>query len=187
MKAIHLKKAISVILPVMVTWVLTGLWHGSGAGYVAWGLYYGTLILLSVTFSDDIGAKIESIGINRNAIWYRILQTIKIFCIFMGGRFLAAQISLGQRIHIIGSIFTSITRGDLLAYKLNRFNFTLLGFGVLVLIFIAVIEQKESIFTWLNRKPKIVSAIILYILFFTVFLFGIYGSSDAGNFMYQQY
>nr|MCR5282142.1 hypothetical protein [Lachnospiraceae bacterium] len=187
MKAVHLKKAISVILPVMVTWVLTGLWHGSGAGYVAWGLYYGTLILLSVTFSDDIGAKIESLGINRDAVWYRILQTIKIFCIFMGGRFLAAQISLGQRLHIIGSIFTKFAGGDLLAYKLNRFNFTLLLFGVIVLILIAVIEQKESIFTWLNRKPKIVSAIILYILFFTVFLFGIYGSSDAGNFMYQQY
>ena len=186
-KPMHLKKALSVVLPVMVTWILTGLWHGSGKGYVAWGLYYGTLILLSVTFYDDIVARIEAIGINREAIWYRVLQTIKIFCIFMGGRFLAATIGMKQRIRIIKAIFTSFMSGSLLKHKLNVFNFALLVLGVVVLVAIAVIEQKENIFTWLNKKNKLVCAAILYIFIFVVFLFGIYGSSDAGSFMYQQY
>jgi D-alanyl-lipoteichoic acid acyltransferase DltB (MBOAT superfamily) len=183
----HLKKALSVCLPVMVTWILTGLWHGSGRGYVAWGLYYGTLILLSVTFYDDIVAKIEGAGINRNAVWYRALQTIKIFCIFMGGRFLASTIKTSQKLRVIKAILKTPFKGNLLAHKLNTFNFGILIFGVVVLIIIAIIEQKESIFDWLNRKNKIVCAVILYVLFFAVFLFGIYGSTDSGSFMYQQY
>ncbi len=187
MKQPHLKKALSVVLPVMVTWILTGLWHGTGSGYVAWGFYYGILILLSVTFSDEIGARIGAAGINRDAVWYRMLQTVKIFCIFMGGRFLAARVELSQKILIVKSIFTAATQGDLLSHRLNPFNFGLLLFGMAALIFIAVIEQKESIFTWLNKKSMPVRVALLYLFFFAVFLFGIYGTSDAGSFLYQQY
>ena len=183
----HFKRAISVFLPVMVTWILTGLWHGSGIGYVAWGLYYGTLILLSVTFYDDIAGRIEKTGINREAVWYRILQTIKIFCVFMGGRFLAATVGAKQKLLIVKAILTHPLKGSPLGHRLNTFNFALLIFGVLILIAVAMIEQKESIYSWLNRRNKIVAAVILYVLFFTVFLFGIYGNTDSGDFMYQQY
>ncbi len=30
---------------VLVVWALTGLWHGAGWNFVAWGLYYGVLLL----------------------------------------------------------------------------------------------------------------------------------------------
>ncbi len=53
-KSAHLRNIALVIIPVMVTWLMTGLWHGTGYGYVAWGIYYGILIGCSVTFSDDI-------------------------------------------------------------------------------------------------------------------------------------
>jgi len=31
---------------ILVVWSLTGLWHGAGWNFVAWGLYYGVLLLL---------------------------------------------------------------------------------------------------------------------------------------------
>jgi len=30
---------------ILVVWALTGLWHGAGWNFVAWGLYYGILLL----------------------------------------------------------------------------------------------------------------------------------------------
>lgn len=33
-------------LNLMVVWLLTGIWHGTGACYLLWGVYYGLLLLL---------------------------------------------------------------------------------------------------------------------------------------------
>ena len=33
-------------LNILIVWSLTGLWHGAGWNFVAWGLYYGLLLLL---------------------------------------------------------------------------------------------------------------------------------------------
>ncbi len=34
----------------LVTWMLTGLWHGAGWNFLAWGLYYGVLLVLEKLF-----------------------------------------------------------------------------------------------------------------------------------------
>lgn len=31
---------------ISVTWLLTGIWHGSGANYIVWGLFHGTLLII---------------------------------------------------------------------------------------------------------------------------------------------
>ena len=33
-------------LNLMVVWLLTGIWHGNGACYLLWGIYYGLLLIL---------------------------------------------------------------------------------------------------------------------------------------------
>jgi alginate O-acetyltransferase complex protein AlgI len=34
------------ILNILIVWALTGLWHGAGWNFVAWGVYYGVLLIL---------------------------------------------------------------------------------------------------------------------------------------------
>ena len=34
------------ILNLLIVWMLTGLWHGAAWNFVAWGLYYGILLIL---------------------------------------------------------------------------------------------------------------------------------------------
>ena len=31
---------------ILVVWLLTGIWHGASWNFVAWGVYYGILLLL---------------------------------------------------------------------------------------------------------------------------------------------
>lgn len=187
LKSPHLKTVIAVIIPVMVTWLLTGLWHGTGKGYVAWGIYYGTLITISVTFEADVQNILKKLQVNTECFSYRLFQTIKIFCIFMGGRFLGTPMGMAHRLEIFRSIRHPIEL-DLLQYGLTQSDFLVLLMGVIVLIAIAAIEVKENIFSWLNRQNKIFCAIVLYIFMFAVLLLGIYGTTyDSSNFMYQQF
>lgn len=186
-KSPHLKNLMAVVIPVMVTWLLTGLWHGTGKGYVAWGIYYGILITLSVTFSEDVQRVLCKLHVNTECFSYRVFQTIKIFCIFMGGRFLGTTMALEHRLEIIKSICTTIDF-HIFDYGLNRADFSIIIGGVVLLIAIAAIETKENIFQWLNRQNRLFCAVVLYGIIFAVFLLGIYGTSyDASNFMYQQF
>ncbi len=187
MKSPHLKTVVSVIIPVMVTWLLTGLWHGTGSGYVAWGIYYGTLITLSVTFEEDIRNILQKLRVNTECFSYRLFQTIKIFCIFMGGRFLGTPMDLGQRAEIFRS-FRNMIETEFLSFGLTATDYLVLFMGVVVLITIAAIEVREDVFTWLNKQNRIFCAIVLYAFMFAVLLLGIYGTHyDTSNFMYQQF
>ena len=33
-------------LNLMIVWLLTGIWHGTGACFLLWGMYYGVLLVL---------------------------------------------------------------------------------------------------------------------------------------------
>lgn len=44
-------KNVMTIIPTMIVWILTGLWHGTGYNYLAWGIYWGLLMILSIVFA----------------------------------------------------------------------------------------------------------------------------------------
>ena len=189
-------KTISIIvtiIPVMCTWILTGLWHGTGIGYVAWGIYYGTLITISVVFSDQINKIWQKFKINTDCFSFRLLQRAKIFCIFMGGRFLANRLGMGTRITMIKSIFTDFLQGELwnntiYSYGVNAFNFIVIAVGVCALIIVATMQEKFAIREEFEKQNFVFKALVLCFAFFVVFLFGVYGTGyNVGSFMYQQF
>ncbi len=187
-ESVHLKKLLSIVVPVYVTWLLTGLWHGTGIGYVAWGIYYGTIICFSTLFSEDIRKMQQKLGIRTEVFSYRVFQTLKIFCIFIGGRFLGTSMGMKHKIEIIKRILFKFMDFSIFTYGLDRANFLIILFGVLLLIRIAVIETKENIFDWFNRQNYLFCAVVLYVLIFSVFLLGIYGEAySTAGFMYRQY
>ena len=187
-KGVYLKKIAAVILPIMITWILTGLWHGTGAGYVLWGVYYGLLITLSVTFSDKVQELLEKAHIRTDTVLYRIFRTLKIFVIFMGGRFLASSVSFSQKGWILKRIFTSPSLSGLMDCGLRTKDFAILSLGIVMMVVLAVIGQKEDVIDWARKRNPVLKSLMILFLFFMVFLFGIYGSLyDASTFMYQQF
>ena len=42
------------IFNLMVVWFLTGLWHGAAWNFVAWGLYYGIILIIGSTPLTDV-------------------------------------------------------------------------------------------------------------------------------------
>jgi len=189
MRFAHIKTFIGIIIPVSVTWLLTGLWHGTGLGYVCWGIYYGMLIAFSVTFYDDFQLLWKRLNINTECFSWQVLRLIKIFCIFMGGRFLANQLGFAHRKEIIKSILVNFGFASTIEGYFSNVNFLILFIGIVVLIAIAAIESSgRDIFEWFNSQNKWFCAIIIYSMFFAVLLYGIYGSGyDTSTFMYQQF
>ena len=184
---------IVTLIPVMCTWILTGLWHGTGMGYLMWGIYYGILIAMSVLFTPQVVAFQKKCGINTESLSWRIFQRIKIFCIFMGGRLLANPIGVTTRLRIIRSIFKDFVHGkwwskSVYSYGLNATNFWIIIFSAILLIVVAILQEKGSVREMFERQDFVFKVVVLTVAVYVVFLLGVYGTQfNVGSFMYQQF
>ena len=53
----------TTVLALGIVWFTTGLWHGASWHYIAWGLYYGVLIILLHPVFTGIGAAVRPAGL----------------------------------------------------------------------------------------------------------------------------
>lgn len=67
-------KIFSTVIPLAVVWLLTGLWHGTGANYLVWGLYWGVLIGISTVFETEIQKLTKWLKINTSSNGYVLFQ-----------------------------------------------------------------------------------------------------------------
>lgn len=181
------------VIPVMCTWILTGLWHGTGMGYLAWGIYYGTLITLSIVFAEKITYMWKKLSVRTESFSFRLFQHIKIFCIFMGGRFLGNTLGMQTRILIVKNIIGDLLKGRIWSSQiytcgLDAFNFVIVIMGIVILIVVSLLQEKMSIRKAFESQNFVFKLIILCCAFYAVFIFGVWGAEyDVGSFMYQQF
>ena len=180
----------SVAFPLLVVWILTGIWHGTGWGYFLWGLYWGALIILSEILKPQFEKICENLHLDRDSSWYQIFQMVRTFCLFAGGRMLTALASPKGAYWICLRIFheSRIWRlfdGGLYKMGLDEKNFRIAVFGVFVIWIVDIVQSKMKIRDFIGSQPLVIRWLIFYLGIAVVVVFGIYGSSyDASSFIY---
>ena len=79
-------KAFMTFITLYSVWILTGLWHGIGKGYIVWGLYWGTVIAFSIVFDLEIKKLVGLLHINTETKSYTVFKMVRTFLIFSFGR-----------------------------------------------------------------------------------------------------
>lgn len=188
-----LYNTVSVAIPVMVTWILTGLWHGTGAGYLAWGIYYGTLITLSVVFTPYINKLLIKLKINTTCFSYRLCQIIKVFCIFAGGRLLTKGGNLKKVFLYILSACndTGIFRigtGQVYNYGLDSTNLMFATLGIIMICIVGVLQSKCCVREKLSNQNLAFRWMLFISGIVIVLLFGVRPNPmSLGGFEYQNF
>lgn len=200
-KAKFSKNAIRVLttaVPVFVTWILTGLWHGTGKTYLAWGLHYAIIITLSVSFSGNFQKLLtEKLHVDTNTSTWRFIQSAKVVIIFAIGRFYTAPGALRRTLEIAESIVTNInpwifTNGTFMKYsELDGYNLVIAAVSIAILIAVDLIQEKldgKSLRDRIAEENVFTSAILTAGLIVAILIFGIYGTGyDAATFVYMAY
>jgi D-alanyl-lipoteichoic acid acyltransferase DltB (MBOAT superfamily) len=180
-------------LPVAATWIMTGLWHGTGKTYLAWGIYYTFWLLLSTTFGDDLHQLALRLHFNtENASW-RLFQMVRTTLIFAGGRLLTRPGSLRRTLYIVRGIVTNLSPWQLTDGSL--FNFGLDAPALLVsVVFIALLgvvdwwQQKTSVRVWIAQQGIVFRWLVYLGAVLAILVFGIYGPGySASSFVYMAY
>lgn len=176
----------------MITWVLTGLWHGTGAGYVAWGLYYGILITISTLFSDTFNKITAFLHIKTENFSFKLFQMIRTFLLFAGGRLLTKGSRFKDAVIIVRKIVKEfhweifLDREAIYTYGLNYHNMFYIYNSIILLIAVSVLQLKYNIRNKLEEQNLIFRWLILIAGLFLIFFYGVYGSEySTEGFAYQ--
>lgn len=186
-------KAAMTIIPTGCVWVLTGLWHGTGYNYIAWGLYWGSIIIASTVFAPEIKKLTVFLRINTETSGWKVFQMVRTFLIFSIGRLITVPGHLRTTLDVLEKIAEQfdiwiLFDGSLYNYGLNQKNFILAIVTIFILWAVSMLQERGSVRDMIARQNIVFRWIIYYIAFFSVLIFGMYGAGfNNAVFAYMQY
>ena len=112
-------------LNLLIVWTLTGVWHGAGVNFVAWGMYYALILILEKSFFYKILEKLPN-----------VLRILYSFVLVLIGWVLFASIDMGSALDYLKVMFAigenSLIDGTFI-YNLRSYA-VLLGVGVISML-----------------------------------------------------
>lgn len=187
-------RIIAACMPIMVVWVLTGLWHGAETKYICWGLYHGVLIMLSTIFTDGLHRLGTKIHLPMESFGFRIFQSLRTYLLCSIGRFFFRAPSVMAALTLFGNMFRgvhmeNIADGAFFNYGVNMANMiVVLVFTVAWFIVSVLQETGHDVLAGLSHLNIVLRWALLYALIIGVFVFGKYGPGyDVSAFIYEQF
>ena len=181
------KGTLRTVLPLILVWLITGLWHGARASYIAWGAYYAVIMLLSFCTKSSIKKLSGLIHWNDQNIFIKIFQVLRTLIIVAAGEIIFRSDTFSDAAVIFGKILTTTKiNGAEIAAAMTPFgNGNQAAASILIISVIltaqAVIEiakeRDEKAFT--GHRYAYAFAMLVVIA-----LFGVAGKS---SFMYQAF
>ena len=87
------------IFNLMVVWFLTGLWHGAAWNFVAWGLYYGIILITEKYILSPVLDKLPSVVRHIYSIVLVVIGWVLFFSSSLGGAARYLEMMFGAGAH----------------------------------------------------------------------------------------
>lgn len=180
---------------IMITFLVSGLWHGASWHYVVWGGIHGLYQVIGAQLrpikqkiNDKLGTKTESFSYGFGQACVTFVLTTFAWIFFRAE-------TLRQACSYIKRIFTKpdwwvLSDGSLYELGLERpeMNILLCSLGILFLTSIVRYLRGEQVDVFLARQCIWFRWLVIAVLFAFICLFGIYGPGyDASQFIYFQF
>lgn len=178
-------------LNLLITFLVSGLWHGAGFNYFLWGAMHAAFQTVGQCTSDIRRKFRKLIGIKEGSASERIYQTLITFNLVTLAWivFRAGGLMSGIRYiwHMISeSAVWVLFDGSLYNYGLSQSYIVFLLIHICILFIVELCtKRQEDVVAGLTRQHIFIRWTIYYALIFDVLLFGVYGSGyDMASFMY---
>ena len=179
----------------MVTFTVSGLWHGASWNFVVWGAIQGMYIVigdllkpLKTAFRTFFHVRVKTFG-------YQLLQGLCTFFLFVVSFVFFRADTLKDACYYLYRMFTtfdvwSFFDESIYYLGLERKEMSVMLFGIVLLVIVdAYYARKKALFDVLVKgQPLAVQYVIVAVLLVMVIVFGVYGEGyDAAQFIYFQF
>lgn len=188
----NLGKRVPLYIPLVITWLLTGMWHGSQSKYIAWGLLNCFFIILGTEFEPVSTALIEKYKINRNGFLFKFYRIFKTFWLMSFLRSFDMAKTAGDGFKIIKNCFLEWNKFSLNtmfeAFNFKAEDFYVAIIAIIIVFIVEIIQRKGSIRKRILEKNAFVQLFVTLALVCIVMIYGYYGRGfDAGSFIYLNF
>nr|MBQ8253830.1 MBOAT family protein [Lachnospiraceae bacterium] len=182
-----LRKHINLVL----TFVVSGIWHGTGLRFVAWGLMHAFYQIAGDVTHGLRERVYESLGVASDSVWKRRIKQLGTFLLvslsFVFFRADSLKIGVKMMLHMFTGFNPWILFGDkLFALGLGWKEMLVLVLAIVLLYWVGAMQEKgNAVSDRLMKFPLPIrwSVYILAILF--IMVFGTYGYGfNAQDFIY---
>jgi len=182
----HLNAFLGGLLPesaaLLVTWFVTGLWHGAAWKYVLYGLYYFLLINAGL-LCEPLSRRIcEKLKLNRTGKGFGFFQQARTFVLVCTGMLLFRANTASDFFGMMGKIFSDFHISQLLSGAalmndgLDVGDYIALGIGLVLVWLSGHLQKKGSVRQRLMQKPLALQWAVEFGLLFCVIILGAYGT-----------
>ncbi len=175
----------------IITWFVTGIWHGASWNFIAWGMANCVALLISQELSS------WSKGFRKAHPWtsakaygaFEVVRTFLIFCMLE----MFEYYPFAAVFRLFGSMFIDfrpwqLTDGTLFGLGLTVPDMVILLLSVALMVWTGFVSLKTPMRQWLSARPAWMKFAMIYGLFLCVLVFGVYGQGyDASQFIYNQF
>ena len=186
-------KGVLTIIPIMIVWFLTGLWHATGTNYLIWGIYWGVVMVLELALNPLEERAIEGLRIKKEAWGWKCFKMIRTFCEFSCGLLISQFVGIRQLAIYFKSVFghfelTGFNISTLSEYGMNKANLIIVLLSICFIGFVDVCESHGSVRLRIAQKNVVSRSLLYAILVLAIIVFGIYGPEYAiSNFGYVNF
>ena len=179
----------------MVTFLISGLWHGASWNYIIWGGIHGLYQIVGERKRKWVDCFNERFHSRKNSIGYKFGQISITFIlttiawIFFRSNSLSTAFLYIKRMVTRWDLWT-ISNKTYLNWGLNQTDFMIVVIAIVILFFADLIQYKtgKDIIQSTQTQPIWFRWGIYFGLFFFIFIYGIYGPNvDATQFLYFQF
>jgi len=181
-------------LNVLVTFAVSGLWHGAQWNYMAWGLLNGLYQVIGAALMPLRTAVVRMLHIDPKSRPHKLLRVVVTFVLFSSTMVFFRAYRLMDAVRIFISMLTVhnfeiFTDGSIFACGIDAFNFALLGIYVLVIFAADVCKYKRiKVRSVIEKQHWLCQVAVVALGVLTVLLLGVYGPGfEASNFIYSQF
>ena len=99
------RRNVMAIVPTLVVWALTGIWHGANWNFLVFGCWYGVLMSLDVVLSSIFKKWMKVLHINKDAKWFHGFQIVRTLLLVLIADVFFRSDSMGQAVRYMGCLF----------------------------------------------------------------------------------
>lgn len=175
-------------LNTIITFLVSGLWHGASWGYIIWGTLNGIILVIGKQTSSFRHRLQNKNPLYRLSFVKHTLQRICVYLLFtVCIVFFAADLYGGNAFSVYSGLFQgwNLTGSQLLqGFVDNGLPVAIMYVLALGCPFVEIVESHGPVAVWIRRQPAIIRWVIYYLLVLAILFFASFGKSA---FIYQNY
>lgn len=191
----HISKVLPTSIASLIVFLVVGIWHGANWKYVAFGIWNGGIIMISILLKPVFDWVLAKLRINAQSFAYGVFQMFRTFLVVLVGYVFDVAPNFAQAMNTFKLAFVDqnfpVGWSQISELGLDKFDYAIIIFAMIVVFAASVIQERYSSTTireMLDKKSFALRGLVIFAGLMLVLVFGIYGPGyDPAAFVYMQF